>query len=229
MANQAKILVVDDEPGVRELICDALHMSDFQTLQAVDGLTALSAIRKGGFDLMILDINMPKLDGLELLEKIRNDGIEIPALMLSARGDKVDISQGLKLGADDYMTKPFSIEELVLRVKAILKRTLSNAATNKFLQCGPITMDLDRHQVMFNQELVEMSRTEFRLLEELINRAGRVVSKETLLANVWEIDFGTSSTVVETYVSYLRKKLHRDGFTGIKTIRGVGFQIVDNA
>jgi two-component system OmpR family response regulator len=90
-------------------------------------------------------------------------------------------------------------------------------------------MDLDRHQVMFNQELVEMSRTEFRLLEELINRAGRVVSKETLLANVWEIDFGTSSTVVETYVSYLRKKLHRDGFTGIKTIRGVGFQIVDNA
>ena len=228
MANQARILVVDDEPGVRELICDALHMSDFQTLQAVDGLTALAAIRRDRFDLIILDINMPKLDGLELLEKIRKDGMEIPALMLSARGDKVDISQGLKLGADDYMTKPFSIEELVLRVKAILRRTSTNSTANRTLQCGPISMDLDKHQVMFNQELIEMSRTEFRLLEELISRAGRVVSKETLLANVWEIDFGTSSTVVETYVSYLRKKLHRDGFAGIKTIRGVGFQIVDN-
>ena len=228
MANQARILVVDDEPGVRELICDALHMSDFQTLQAVDGLAALSAIRRDRFDLMILDINMPKLDGLELLEKIRKDGMEIPALMLSARGDKVDISQGLKLGADDYMTKPFSIEELVLRVRAILRRTSTTPVANRNLQCGPISMDLDKHQVTFNQELIEMSRTEFRLLEELIGRAGRVVSKETLLANVWEIDFGTSSTVVETYVSYLRKKLHRDGFAGIKTIRGVGFQIVDN-
>lgn len=228
MANQTRILVVDDEPGVRELICDALHMSDFQTLQAADGLTALSAIRRDRFDLIILDINMPKLDGLELLEKIRKDGIEIPALMLSARDDKVDISQGLKLGADDYMTKPFSIEELVLRVKAILRRTSTNSTANKTLQCGPISMDIDKHQVKFNQELIEMSRTEFRLLEELISRAGRVVSKETLLANVWEIDFGTSSTVVETYVSYLRKKLHRDGFAGIKTIRGVGFQIVDN-
>jgi two-component system OmpR family response regulator len=228
MANQARILVVDDEPGVRELICDALHMSDFQTLQAVDGLAALSAIRRDRFDLMILDINMPKLDGLELLEKIRKDGMEIPALMLSARGDKVDISQGLKQGADDYMTKPFSIEELVLRVRAILRRTSTTPVANKSLQCGPISMDLDKHQVTFNQELIEMSRTEFRLLEELISRAGRVVSKETLLANVWEIDFGTSSTVVETYVSYLRKKLHRDGFAGIKTIRGVGFQIVDN-
>ena len=229
MANALRILVVDDEPGVRELICDALHMADFQTLQAVDGLAALSAIRKDRFDLMVLDINMPKLDGLDLLEKIRKDGIEIPALMLSARGDKVDISQGLKLGADDYMTKPFSIEELVLRVKAILKRTSTNSVATNYLRCGPITMDLDKHQVLFKQELIDMSRTEFRLLEELISRAGRVVSKETLLANVWEIDFDTTSTVVDTYISYLRKKLHKDGFTGIKTIRGVGFQIVDNA
>lgn len=228
MAKQARILVVDDEPGVRDLICDALHMSDFQTFQVVDGLAALSAIRKDRFDLVILDINMPKLDGLGLLEKIRNDGIDTPTLMLSARGEKVDISQGLKLGADDYMTKPFSIEELVLRVKAILRRTSSTTDKQNYLQCGPISMDLDRHQVMFNQQLVEMSPTEFKLLEELIIRAGKVVSKETLLANVWEIDFDTTSTVVETYISYLRKKLHRYGFAGIKTIRGIGFQIVDN-
>ena len=227
MTNQPRILVVDDESGVRDLICDALHMSDFQTLQAVDGLAALSAIRKDRFDLIILDINMPKLDGLGLLEKIRNDGIELPALMLSARGDKTDISTGLKLGADDYMTKPFSIEELVLRVKAILRRTSGSANAKSNLNCGPISMDLDRHQVKLNDELVEMSPTEFKLLEELIMRSGKVVSKEVLLANVWEIDFDTTSTVVDTYISYLRKKLHKDGFEGIKTVRGVGFQIVE--
>ena len=227
MANQPRILVVDDESGVRDLICDALHMSDFQTLQAVDGLAALSAIRKDRFDLIILDINMPKLDGLGLLEKIRNDGIELPALMLSARGDKTDISTGLKLGADDYMTKPFSIEELVLRVKAILRRTSGSTSAKNNLNCGPISMDLDRHQVKLNDELVEMSPTEFKLLEELIMRSGKVVSKEVLLANVWEIDFDTTSTVVDTYISYLRKKLHKDGFEGIKTVRGVGFQIVE--
>lgn len=227
MANQPRILVVDDEIGVRELICDALHMSDFQTIQAADGLAALSAIRKDRFDLIILDINMPKLDGLALLEKIRNDGQQIPALMLSARGDKSDISSGLKLGADDYMTKPFSIEELVLRVKAILRRTGNSATAAKTLQCGPIFMDLERHLVKFNEETIEMSPTEFKLLEELIIRSGKVVSKEILLSNVWEIDFDTTSTVVDTYISYLRKKLHKNGFEGIKTVRGVGFQIID--
>ena len=227
MANTPRILVVDDEAGVRDLICDALNMSDFQSLQAVDGLAALSAIRKDRFDLIILDINMPKLDGLGLLEKIRNDGIEIPALILSARNDKSDISAGLKLGADDYMTKPFSIEELVLRVKAILRRTSNSSSVTNKLNCGPISMDLDRHQVRLNDQLIEMSPTEFRLLEQLILRSGKVVSKEILLSNVWEIDFDTTSTVVDTYISYLRKKLHKDGFEGIKTVRGVGFQIVD--
>ena len=227
MANAPRILVVDDEAGVRDLICDALNMSDFQSLQAVDGLAALSAIRKDRFDLIILDINMPKLDGLGLLEKIRNDGIEIPALILSARNDKSDISAGLKLGADDYMTKPFSIEELVLRVRAILRRTSNSSSVTNKLNCGPISMDLDRHQVRLNDQLIEMSPTEFKLLEQLILRSGKVVSKEILLSNVWEIDFDTTSTVVDTYISYLRKKLHKDGFEGIKTVRGVGFQIVD--
>ena len=227
MAYTPRILVVDDEAGVRDLICDALNMSDFQSLQAVDGLAALSAIRKDRFDLIILDINMPKLDGLGLLEKIRNDGIEIPALILSARNDKSDISAGLKLGADDYMTKPFSIEELVLRVRAILRRTSNSSSVTNKLNCGPISMDLDRHQVRLNDQLIEMSPTEFKLLEQLILRSGKVVSKEILLSNVWEIDFDTTSTVVDTYISYLRKKLHKDGFEGIKTVRGVGFQIVD--
>ena len=228
MEFQEKILVVDDEPGIRDLICDALNMSNFKTYQSPDGLSALSSIRRDRFDLLILDINMPKLDGLSLLEKIRNEGSETPAILLSARGERLDINQGLKIGADDYMTKPFSIEELVLRVRAILKRTSSAKMNPRNLQCGPITMEIEKHQVRFKDEIIEMSPTEFRLLEALINRAGKVVSKETLLASVWEIDFNTNSTVVETYISYLRRKLHKDGFEGIKTIRGVGFQILEN-
>jgi len=123
MVERPKILVIDDEAGVRDLVCDALSMSEFSSAQANDGLEALSLLRREKFDLLILDINMPKLDGLALLEKLRNEGASIPVLMLSARADKADINQGLRLGADDYLTKPFSIEELVLRVKAFLRRS----------------------------------------------------------------------------------------------------------
>jgi two-component system OmpR family response regulator len=125
------------------------------------------------------------------------------------------------------MTKPFSIEELVLRVKAILRRSSGPTATETKLFCGPISMDLERYSVTFNDEIVEISPTEFKLLEQLILKTGKVLTKEALLASVWEIDFDTSSTVVDTYISYLRKKLHKDGFEGIRTIRGVGFQILE--
>lgn len=227
MERAPRILVVDDEPGVRELICDALRMSNYEPIEASDGLSALSSIRKNKFDLIILDINMPKIDGLELLNKIRIDGFQTPALVLSARTNRSDISAGLKSGADDYMTKPFSIEELVLRVKAILRRTYrENNDLNK-IKCGPITLDLDEYQVYFYDESIDLSPTEFKLLLELISRKGKVVTKETLLSNVWGIDFQSDTTVVITYISYLRKKLHKDGFAGIKTIRGVGFQMVE--
>jgi two-component system OmpR family response regulator len=157
---------------------------------------------------------------------LRNEGLSIPVLMLSARADKSDINQGLRLGADDYLTKPFSIEELVLRVKAILRRSKSEVAEVKMLSCGPITMDFAKYQVSFNDQEIDLSPTEFKLLEQLIINRGNVVTKETLLAEVWEIDFKSSSTVVDTYISYLRKKLHIDGYEGIKTVRGIGFQIV---
>ena len=226
MVVRPKILVIDDEPGVRELICDALSISEFSASQANDGLEALSLLRREKFDLLILDINMPKLDGLALLEKLRSEGAATPVLMLSARADKTDINQGLRLGADDYLTKPFSIEELVLRVKAILRRSGSEASEVKVLTCGSISMDLSKYQVKFKEELVELSPTEFKLLEQLILNRGNVISKETLLSEVWEIDFKSSSTVVDTYISYLRKKLSVFGFEGIKTVRGIGFQIV---
>jgi two-component system OmpR family response regulator len=226
MSQQPKVLVIDDEPGVRDLISEALSLSEITAVQAVDGLEALSFLRRERFDLLILDINMPKLDGLALLEKLRTEGMSVPVLMLSARADKSDINQGLRIGADDYLTKPFSIEELVLRVKAILRRSKGEVVEVKVLTCGPISMDFSKYSVKFNDQPIDLSPTEFKLLEQLILNRGNVVTKETLLSEVWEIDFKSSSTVVDTYISYLRKKLHIDGFDGIKTVRGIGFQIV---
>ena len=225
---KAQILVVDDESGVRELVGDVLELEGYEVTVASDGLDALSHIRKQKFDLYVLDINMPKIDGLVLLEKVRASGDSTPALLLSARREKDDIHQGFRVGADDYVTKPFSIEELALRVEAILRRTQTQQTTN-ILRCGPVSIDLDQHLVRHEDEIVELSPTEYNLLHYLIERKNKVVRKDALLNAVWGIDFENNSTVVETYISYLRKKLHRNGFEGIKTVRGVGFQIVERA
>ena len=147
--------------------------------------------------------------------------------MLSARADRVDVTRGLTLGADDYVTKPFGLEELLLRVKAILRRANVAIAKGVDMSCGPITIDEDSHTVEFSGEAVELSPTEFRLLQVLIENKNRVLSKSLLLDEVWGITFESESTVADTYISYLRKKLHRDGFEGIKTVRGVGFVIQD--
>ena len=223
---QPRILVVDDENGVRELISDVLHLESFHVTTASDGLEALGLLRKSDFDLMILDVSMPKMDGFTLLEKLREEKNAIPALMLSARNDRSDVTTGLRSGADDYVTKPFGIEELVLRVKSILRLTLESSEP-LLLKCGPISIDLEQHRVTFGEEVIELSPTEFSLLEYLVENKNKVVTKEALLKVVWGYDFDIKSSVVETYISYLRKKLHRDDWEGIKTIRGIGFQIVD--
>jgi len=219
------IMIVDDEAGVRDLLCDALKIAGFETMSAPDGMSALTAIRSKKPDLFIIDINMPLMDGFELVERLRSTGDNTPALMLSARADRVDITRGLTLGADDYVTKPFGLEELLLRIKAILRRSQVSleAATN--LTCGPITLDEASHTVSFNSDPVDLSPTEFKLLQVLMENKGRVLSKNLLLDEVWGITFESESTVADTYISYLRKKLHRDGFEGIKTVRGVGFVI----
>ena len=222
----ARILIVDDEAGVRDLLGDALKMAGFETYLASDGLSALTLQRKHDPELMIIDINMPKMDGFELVERMRNTGIETPVLMLSARGDRTDVTKGLRIGADDYVKKPFGLEELVLRIQAILRRTRANEKPDEILLCGPISLDEAKHEVKFNEELIELSPTEFKLLHFLMLRPGRVIGKEALLSSVWDIDFESNSTVVDTYISYLRKKLHRNVFEGIRTVRGVGFQLV---
>lgn len=219
------ILIVDDEAGVRELLGDALRIAGFETATAADGMSALTAIRNKKPNLLIIDINMPLMDGFELVERLRSTGDNTPALMLSARADRADVTRGLSLGADDYVTKPFGLEELLLRVKAILRRSQISTSLTLDLSCGPIKLDESSHSVTFAGEPVDLSPTEFRLLQVLVENKNRVLSKSLLLDEVWGITFESESTVADTYISYLRKKLHRDGFEGIKTIRGVGFVI----
>ena len=221
--SKGQILVVDDEHGIRTLLSEVLNIAGFQVTMAADGLDALNQIRKNKFDLVLLDVNLPKVDGFAILEKIRGSAPTQPIIMISARTEKDDVTHGLRLGADDYIRKPFSVEELVLRVENRLRRT-SNSEVETFI-CGPIELNELKHQVLFKDQEIELSPTEFNLLLALIHNQNRVMTKEKLLDLVWGLDFETSTNVVDTYISYLRKKLHKDGFEGIKTVRGVGFKL----
>lgn len=218
-------MVVDDELGVRELIGDALRLGGFDAVEAADGHEALQILRHTQPNLLIIDVNMPVMDGFELLERLRNRGVDTPVIMLSARGERTDVTRGLQLGADDYVRKPFGLEELLLRVQAVLRRAGSAEEPNAALYCGPIELDARVHRVKRDGVVIDMSPTEFRLLEYLLAHQTRVVTRTELLRQVWGIDFDTDTSVVDTYISYLRRKLHDDNFSGIKTIRGVGFQI----
>lgn len=221
------ILIVDDEVGVRELLTDALSLGGYDTLEAKDGMSALTLIRKNKPDLLIIDINMPIMDGFELLERVRESKNLVPAIMLTARKDRTDVSRGLRLGADDYVTKPFGLEELLLRVQAVLRRSNPGIEEFSILTCGPISLNEETYEVYLDDNLVELSKTEFRLLQYLLQNKGRVLTKSSLLSAVWDIDFASDSGVVDTYISYLRRKFHSDSFDGIKTVRGVGFQIIE--
>lgn len=223
---KATILVVDDEPGVRDMLADALRMQGYAVEVAADGHSGLREIHDGHFDLVISDVNMPKVSGFELLERMRATGNETPVILLTARGDRADVAVGFRAGADDYVTKPFGLEELLLRVAARLKHLVS--AKGDVLEVGPIRLDEDLHQVTRDGELIELSPTEFRLLQELMLRSPKVATKGSLLDSVWAINWSTDVTVLDTYISYLRKKLHTESWHGIKTVRGIGFQIEGN-
>ncbi|MFM6963607.1 MAG: response regulator transcription factor [Micrococcales bacterium] len=224
MANP-RLLIVDDEAGLRDMLADALGLAGFSADVASDGHAAMALLHESAYDLVISDVNMPKVNGFELLERMRASGFEMPVILLTARHDKADVVQGFRVGADDYVSKPFSLEELVLRIKARLRG--KNPAEPRVLTCGPIVLDEDAHTVTRNGEPVEISPTEFKLLLELMQRGGKVASKSLLLDHVWDITWATNVTVLDTYISYLRKKLHTDDWAGIKTVRGVGFSIVE--
>jgi two-component system OmpR family response regulator len=172
---------------------------------------------------------MPKLDGFAMVEKIRDRGIGTPVIFLTARNEKPDVGRGFRIGADDYVAKPFGIEELVLRVNAILRRTSSSQKDKvEKLVVGPISIDLNLARIERDGEVISLSPTEFRLLVTLMENRNKVLSRQYLLDVVWGMGFADSATVVDTYISYLRKKLHTQSFEGIRTVRGFGFQITES-
>ena len=223
------VLVVDDEPGVRDLLSDALRIAGYETETAANGIEAFEVLHRHHADLCVVDVNMPLMNGFEFLEKLREHDTQTPVLLLSARDSSDDVAQGLRYGADDYVRKPFSLEELLLRVKAILRRANPDGQDDLSYECGRLFMNVDRHEVTLDGELVELSATEFRLLEVLMDRKNRLVTREQLLREVWNIDFDSETSVLDTYVSYLRRKVHRDDFAPVTTVRGVGFKLVDES
>jgi two-component system OmpR family response regulator len=226
---KAEILVVDDDQAVRDMICDALNLAGFQAASAANGNSALELLRQKRFDLLVTDINMPGLDGYALVEKLRTRGDNLPVIFLSARNEKPDVNRGLRIGADDYITKPFGLEELTLRIGAILRRTMPVDQENTELTCGPVKINLETYSVSVGDTKVDLSPTEFRLLAYLVENKNLVLTKHALLDEIWGLGFAENSGVVDTFISYLRKKLHINGFEGIKTVRGIGFQIVDQS
>ena len=222
-----RILVADDDEAVCDTVEDALHLAGYLTMRARDGQMALDRIRSDRPDLVILDVNMPKLDGFEVLRKMRSLSITTPAILLTARHEREDAVTGLKLGADDYVKKPFGLEELLLRVAAVLRRV--NGESDSVLLCGTISLSVARHEVVCAGNAIDLSPTEFRLLEYLMENKNRVLTKQQLLDAVWGIDFDSSTTVVETFISYLRKKMSPEIDSMLVTVRGIGFKLVDKA
>ena len=222
-----RILVADDDEAICDTIEDALHLAGYLTMRAKDGQMALDRVRNDRPDLVILDVNMPKLDGFEVLRKMRALSIATPAIMLTARHEREDAVTGLKLGADDYVKKPFGLEELLLRVAAVLRRVGGDSDSE--LVCGSISLSIARHEVVCAGKMMDLSPTEFRLLEYLIENKNRVLTKQQILDAVWGIDFGSSTTGVETFISYLRKKMSPEIDNMLLTVRGIGFKLVDRA
>jgi len=218
----ARILVVDDEENITFLLDAALRHFGFEVRLAATGREALQAV--GGFrpDVVLLDVMLPDLDGFEVVRRMRLEGAKVPVLFLTARDAVEDKVRGLTLGGDDYVTKPFSLEEVVARVQAILRRQ-GMATQSSRLELADLEMDDEAHVVRRGGRIVELSPTEYKLLRFLLLNAGRVLSRGQILDHVWEYDFGGSATVVETYISYLRKKIDALGPPLIHTVRGVGY------
>lgn len=216
------VLVVDDEENIRYLVESGLQLDGMNTVGAVDGRAALAAVTEHRPDLIVLDVMMPELDGFETLARLRDAGNRTPVIFLTARDATDDRVKGLTAGGDDYVVKPFAIAELVARVRLRLAAT-GAASSGTVLRCADLELDTEAHRVTRAGEAIDLSPTEYKLLHALISNTGRVLSRSQLLQNVWEYDFDGDSSVVDTYISYLRRKLDHVEPKLIHTIRGVGF------
>ena len=224
----AKILIVDDEPDAVELIEFNLKAAGFEVVTAGDGAQALKQARSRQPDLVLLDLMLPEIDGLQVCRLLRGDPATatVPIIMLTAKAAEIDRVLGLELGADDYVTKPFSPRELVLRVKSLLKRGLSAPTATERFEQGDLTIDVPRHLVKVRGRRLELTATEFKLITVLAQRRGRVQSRELLLRDVWEYDTAIDTRTVDTHMRRLREKLGTaSGY--IETVRGVGYRFAE--
>ena len=217
-----RVLVVDDEPAVRESLSRSLRFEGYQVELASDGYSALDALRTGHHDLVILDVMMPGLDGLETCRRLRVSGDRVPVLMVTARRTVGDRVVGLDAGADDYVVKPFAPEELLARVRALLRR--ADPGDREALTFADLTLDPDNRTVLRADRVIELTKTEFDLLAVLLQSASRVVTRSVLFTEVWGYDFGTKSNSLDVYIGYLRRKLEAAGEPRlVHTVRGVGY------
>ena len=224
MDRPGRVLVVDDEDNITFLLDSALRHFGFDVRVAATGRAALAEVAPFHPDVVLLDVMLPDLDGFEIVRRMRMDGIKVPVLFLTARDTVDDKVRGLTLGGDDYVTKPFSLEEVVARIQVILRRQGLSVGSSKF-ELADLEMDDDAHLVRRAGQVIDLSPTEYKLLRFLLVNAGRVLSRDQILDHVWEYDFGGHATVVETYISYLRKKIDQLGPPLIQTVRGIGYTL----
>jgi len=219
----ARVLVVDDEPNITELVAMALRYEGFDVKTAATGRGALTAVTQFDPALVILDVMLPDIDGMEVLRRLNHTGAKVPIIFLTAKDATEDKVHGLTIGGDDYVTKPFSVEELMARVRVVLRRHGGSDAENGKLALADLELDDEAHEVRRHGHAVELTNTEYRLLRYLLVNAGRVLTRSQILDHVWHYDFGGDASVLETYVSYLRRKVDRYDPPLIQTVRGVGY------
>ncbi|NYE96343.1 two-component system OmpR family response regulator [Psychromicrobium silvestre] len=222
---EARLLVVDDEPNIRELLSTSLRFAGFNVVAAGNGREALAAAEEHNPDLAVLDVMLPDMDGFTVTRRLRAAGKHFPVLFLTARDDTDDKVTGLTVGGDDYVTKPFSLDEVVARIRAVLRRTRPREDDDAIIQVDDLELDDDAHEVRRGHHTIELSPTEFKLLRYLMLNPNRVLSKTQILDHVWEYDFNGDASIVESYISYLRRKVDLDPSLPalIQTKRGVGY------
>ncbi len=220
---EAKLLVVEDETNIRELLATTLKFAGFEVTTAANGNDAIKLAGSTSFDLVVLDVMLPDMDGFTVTRSLRSRGLDLPILFLTARDAVQDKVKGLTVGGDDYVTKPFSLEEVVARIRAVLRRTSDAGTSSASVVVADLELDDDSHEVRRSGTVIELSPTEFKLLRYLMVNAGRVLSKAQILDHVWDYDFRGEAGIVESYISYLRRKVDSAGEPLIHTKRGVGY------
>jgi len=224
MAEQARILVVDDEPAVQNALSRALTLEHYDVASARDGLEALEMLGNSAYEAIVLDIAMPRMNGLEVCKRLRDGGDGTPVLMLTARGEVDDRVAGLDAGADDYLIKPFALRELLARVRALLRRAGEEDGKEEVLSFEDLRLDLRAHEAWRGERLLALTRTEFLLLELFLRHPRQVLTRSTIFESVWGYDFGSSSNSLGVYMGYLRRKTEVDEEPRLlHTVRGVGY------